>query len=105
MPELPEVQTVVNSLQSTLPGKTIKSVHCPNNYKGVFENLTTDSLTQKIQDWVNDLKINFDLIEKKINFDEFIKIYYLEDNQCMRDNTYYQPTELDLKMLLKTLWN
>ena len=74
-------------------------------YKGVFENLTSDSLTQKIQDWVNNLKINFDLIEKKINFDEFIKIYYLEDNQCMRDNTYYQPTESDLKMLLKTLWN
>ena len=74
-------------------------------YKGVFENLTSDSLTQKIQDWVNNLKINFDLIEKKIDFDEFIKIYYLEDNQCMRDNTYYQPTESDLKMLLKTLWN
>ena len=74
-------------------------------YKGVFENLTSDSLTQKIQDWIYNLKINFDLIEKKINFDEFIKIYYLEDNQCMRDNTYYQPTEFDLKMLLKTLWN
>ena len=74
-------------------------------YKGVFENLTTDSLTQKIQDWLNNFKINFDLIEKKINFDEFIKIYYLEDNKCIRDNTYYQPTESDLKMLLKTLWN
>ena len=77
----------------------------PLRYKGVFENLTSDSLTQKIQDWIYNLKINFDLIEKKINFDEFIKIYYLEDNQCMRDNTYYQPTESDLKMLLKTLWN
>ena len=74
-------------------------------YKGVFKNLTSDSLTQKIQDWLNNFKINFDLIEKKINFDEFIKIYYLEDNKCIRDNTYYQPTESDLKMLLKTLWN
>ena len=73
--------------------------------KGVFKNLTSDSLTQKIQDWLNHFKINFDLIEKKINFDEFIKIYYLEDNKCIRDNTYYQPTESDLKMLLKTLWH
>ena len=40
-----------------------------------------------------------------INFDEFIKIYYLENNKCMRDNTYYQPAESDLKMLLQTLWN
>ena len=38
MPELPEVQTVVNSLQPTLPGKIIQSVQCPNGYTGVFEN-------------------------------------------------------------------
>ena len=38
-------------------------------------------------------------------FDKFIKIYYLEDNKCMRDNTFYQPTKSDLKILLKTLWN
>jgi len=74
-------------------------------YKGIFENITSDSLTQKIQDWIHSLKIDFNLIEKKINFDEFIKIYYLEVNKCMRDNTYYQPAESDLKMLLKTLWN
>ena len=38
MPELPEVQTVVNSLKSKLPGKMIQSVKCPNGYIGVFEN-------------------------------------------------------------------
>ena len=38
MPELPEVQTVVNSLQPTLPGKIIQSANCPNGYTGVFEN-------------------------------------------------------------------
>ena len=74
-------------------------------YKGVFNNLTTDLLSKKIQDWILNLKINFDSIEKKINFDDFIKIYYLEENKCMRENTYYQPTESELKYLLKTLWN
>ena len=38
MPELPEVQTVVNSLQPILPGIIIHSVQCPNGYIGVFEN-------------------------------------------------------------------
>ena len=38
MPELPEVQTVVDILQDKLPGKTIQSVCSPNGYKGVFEN-------------------------------------------------------------------
>ena len=38
MPELPEVQTVVNSLQPTLPGKIIKSVNSPNGYTDVLEN-------------------------------------------------------------------
>jgi len=33
-----------------------------------------------------------------------MKIYYLEDNKCMRDNTFYQPTESELKNLLKSLW-
>ena len=71
----------------------------------MFNNLTTDLLSKKIQDWILNLKINFDSIEKKINFDDFIKIYYLEENKCMRENTYYQPTESELKYLLKTLWN
>ena len=38
MPELPEVQTVVDFLKDRLPGKTIQSVQSPNGYKGVFEN-------------------------------------------------------------------
>ena len=38
MPELPEVQTVVDILKNKLPGKTIQSVRSPNRYKGVFEN-------------------------------------------------------------------
>ena len=40
MPELPEVQTVVDHLQPTLPGKIIQSVHSPNGYVGVCENAT-----------------------------------------------------------------
>ena len=38
MPELPEVQTVVNSIKQKLPGKIIQSIKCPNGYTGVFEN-------------------------------------------------------------------
>ena len=38
MPELPEVQTVVDYLKDILPGKTIQSVQSPNGHKGVFEN-------------------------------------------------------------------
>ena len=38
MPELPEVQTVVDYLKEILPGKTIQSVHSPNGYSGVFKN-------------------------------------------------------------------
>ena len=38
MPELPEVQTVVNFLKPKLPGKIIQSVKCPNGYTSVFEN-------------------------------------------------------------------
>ena len=38
MPELPEVQTVVDFLKNKLAGKTIQSVQSPNGYKGVFEN-------------------------------------------------------------------
>ena len=76
-----------------------------SRYKGFLKNLTSDSLAHKIQNWLNNLNINFDIIENKINFDEFMKIYYLEDNKCMSDNTYYQPTKSELKILLKTLWN
>ena len=65
----------------------------------------TSTSSKKIQDWLNNLNINFDLIENKIDFDNFIKTYYLENNKCMRDNTYYQPNKSDLKNLLKTLWN
>ena len=38
MPELPEVQTVVDFLKNKLAGKTIQLVQSPNGYKGVFEN-------------------------------------------------------------------
>ncbi len=75
-----------------------------SRYKGFFENSTADSLAQEIQNWLNNFKINFEIIENKINFEEFMKIYYLEDNKCMRDNTFYQPTESELKILFKTLW-
>jgi len=38
MPELPEVQTVVDFLKDKLSGKTIQSVKSPNGYSGVLEN-------------------------------------------------------------------
>jgi len=75
-----------------------------SRYNGFLENLKIDSLAQEIQNWLNNFKINFDIIENKISFEEFMKIYYLEDNKCMRDNTFYQPTESELKNLLKSLW-
>ena len=38
MPELPEVQTVVDFLKDKLLRKTIMSIQSPNGYRGVFEN-------------------------------------------------------------------
>ena len=57
----------------------------PPNQERCFEGLTVETVEE--------------------HFDKFIKTYYLEDNKCMSDNTYYQPAESDLKMLLQTLWN
>jgi len=74
-------------------------------FSGPFKNLSVPSLTKNIQDWLSNMLINYDIIEKKINFEEFIKIYYLEDNKSMRDNTFYQPSKSDLKILLESLWN
>ena len=74
-------------------------------FSGSFESSSSIRLAKKIQNWVFNLKINYDLIEKKINLDEFLKIYFLEDNKSMRDNTYYQPSKFDLKSILQGLWN
>ena len=38
MPELPEVQTVVDFLKDKLLRKTILSIQSPNGHSGVFEN-------------------------------------------------------------------
>ncbi len=76
-----------------------------NRFKGSFENTSLISLVQNIQDWISNLDIDYSLIEKKINFKEFERIYFLEDNKSMRDNTYYQPNSADIKILLKDLWN
>ena len=40
MPELPEVQTVVNFLTKLIVGKTILSINSPNKYTRVFDNYT-----------------------------------------------------------------
>ena len=74
-------------------------------FQGPFINLPAVSLAKNIQDWLSSMKINYDVIEKKINFEEFINIYYLNDNKSMRDNTFYQPSKSDLKILLDGLWN
>jgi alcohol dehydrogenase class IV len=77
----------------------------PKRFGGPFKNLSGTFLAKNIQDWLSSMLINYDIIEKKINFEKFIKIYYLDDNKSMRDNTYYQPSKPDLKILLKSLWN
>ena len=38
MPELPEVQTVINHLQPLLVGKTIQNIYNPNGYNRVLDN-------------------------------------------------------------------
>ena len=40
MPELPEVQTVVNFLRKHIVGKSILSINSPNKYTRVFVNGT-----------------------------------------------------------------
>ena len=62
MPELPEVQTVVNQLEPSLPGRIIHSLENPNGYLGAFEN-GDYSFYQSF------------LIGKKINSIEDLKIY------------------------------
>ena len=74
-------------------------------FKGSLGNLSLDSLINNIKDWIINLDIDYSLIEGKINFNDFIKIYFLNDNESMRINTFYQPDKHDLKKLLNTLWN
>ena len=74
-------------------------------FRGPLESSSPILLAKKIQNWVTNLRINYDLIEKKINLDEFLKIYFIEDNKSMRDNTYYQPSKFDLRTILQGLWN
>ena len=74
-------------------------------FDGSFKGLSCNSLINLVQDWIINLKIDYKLIEGKINFEEFIKIYFLDDNQSMRNNTFFQPKESDLKILLNNLWN
>lgn len=50
MPELPEVQTVVNNLNPVLCGKTIQSINNPNGYKKVFENGSLDYYNSFLKD-------------------------------------------------------
>ena len=76
-----------------------------SRFKGCFENTSAVSLSKLIQDWISGFEIRYGLIEKKICFDKFIEIYYLDNNKSMRENTYYQPTKSDLKILLSSLWN
>ena len=39
MPELPEVQTVVNNLSTKMINRYIRNVECPNQYTKVFSNI------------------------------------------------------------------
>ena len=51
MPELPEVQTVVDSLNnSTIPGKIIQSVISPNGYESVCANSSLSDFQNFLQE-------------------------------------------------------
>ena len=104
MSKVPHGIAIAYGLRHTIESTVKYNQGLLSRYKGLFEKSTPDSLSQEIQNWLNNFNINFDIIENKIDFDKFMKIYYLEDNKCMRDNTFYQPTESELKNLLKTLW-
>ena len=49
MPELPEVQTVVNYLEPEVQGKLINSIASPNNYQKVFGNENLSFVKNAIQ--------------------------------------------------------
>ena len=49
MPELPEVQMVVDYLSKRLPKKVIHSIQCPNQYEKVFNNGSLSDYNQNLQ--------------------------------------------------------
>ena len=49
MPELPEVQTVVNYLSDNVLGKTISSIKSPNNHAKTFVDGTLNDFYQILQ--------------------------------------------------------
>ena len=103
--KVPHGIAVAYGLMNTIEPVLKHNKELLNRFKGSFENISLISLIQNIQDWISNLDIDYSLIEKKINFKKFERIYFLEDNKSMRDNTYYQPNSADIKILLKDLWN
>ena len=69
MPELPEVQTVVNCLAPIVQGKIIHSIDSPNHYDKVFENRSAADFKKAVQGleitrlWRRGKYIIFDLYE------------------------------------------
>ena len=69
MPELPEVQTVVNYLAPIVQGKIIHSIDSPNHYDKVFENRSAADFKKAVQGleitrlWRRGKYIIFDLYE------------------------------------------
>ena len=51
MPELPEVQTVVNCLAPIVQGKIIQSIDSPNHYDKVFENRSAAVFRKLFRVW------------------------------------------------------
>ena len=49
MPELPEVQMVVDYLSEKLPNKVIQSIQCPNQYEKVFNNGTLSGYNRSLK--------------------------------------------------------
>ena len=73
-------------------------------FQGQLKGLSAILLAKNIKKWISEMNINYQIIEGKVDFDDFIRIYFLDDNKSMRDNTFFQPNKFDLKKMLNNLW-
>ena len=101
---VPHGVAVAYGLLHTIEPVLINNKDLLERFREPFINLSAEELSIKIKDWIKRLEINFEIIENKVDFNKFIEVYYLKDNESMRNNTYYQPSKNDLKKLLNKLW-
>ena len=95
---------VAYALFHTIEPVLIYKPDLSERFEGQLRGLSAILLAKNIKKWISEMNINYQVIEGKIDFDEFIKIYFLNYNKSMRDNTFYQPNIFDLKKMLNSLW-